>query len=107
MLFGAGNRTRTDDLLITNELLYQLSHTSNSIIIAQEGGKVNTFSEIFLKKEHVHQNGKGPDERNEKFRRLLDKSCKMGYNNLVSSPCDSVNALVYEECPGITERDSC
>ena len=26
--FGAGNRTRTDDLRITNALLYQLSHTS-------------------------------------------------------------------------------
>ena len=25
---GAGNRTRTDDLRITNALLYQLSHTS-------------------------------------------------------------------------------
>ena len=28
---GAGNRIRTDDLLITNQLLYQLSHTSNGI----------------------------------------------------------------------------
>lgn len=26
--FGADSRTRTDDLLITNELLYQLSHIS-------------------------------------------------------------------------------
>ncbi len=26
--FGAGDRTRTDDLRITNALLYQLSHTS-------------------------------------------------------------------------------
>ena len=26
---GAGSRTRTDDLRITNALLYQLSHTSN------------------------------------------------------------------------------
>nr|DAU86307.1 MAG TPA: hypothetical protein [Bacteriophage sp.] len=25
---GAGGRTRTGDLLITNQLLYQLSHTS-------------------------------------------------------------------------------
>ena len=28
--FGADSRTRTDDLLITNELLYQLSHISIS-----------------------------------------------------------------------------
>ena len=27
---GAGGRTRTPDLLITNQLLYQLSYTSNS-----------------------------------------------------------------------------
>ena len=27
--FGAGSRTRTDDLRITNALLYQLSHTSS------------------------------------------------------------------------------
>ena len=27
-LFGAGNVTRTHDLLITNQLLYQLSYTS-------------------------------------------------------------------------------
>jgi hypothetical protein len=25
-IFGAGGRTRTDDLLITNQLLYQLSY---------------------------------------------------------------------------------
>ena len=28
MLFGAGGVTRTHDLLITNQLLYQLSHNS-------------------------------------------------------------------------------
>ena len=27
---GAGKGTRTPDLLITNQLLYQLSHTSNN-----------------------------------------------------------------------------
>ena len=29
---GAGGRTRTPDLLITNQLLYQLSYTSVSLI---------------------------------------------------------------------------
>ncbi len=29
-LYGAGGRTRTPDLLITNQLLYQLSYTSKS-----------------------------------------------------------------------------
>ncbi len=29
--FGAGGRTRTPDLLITNQLLYQLSYTSSSL----------------------------------------------------------------------------
>ena len=28
MDFGAGNQIRTDDLVITNDVLYQLSHTS-------------------------------------------------------------------------------
>ena len=27
-LFGAGNQNRTDDLVITNDVLYRLSHTS-------------------------------------------------------------------------------
>ena len=30
MLFGAGGVTRTHDLLITNQLLYRLSHGSNT-----------------------------------------------------------------------------
>ena len=29
---GAGGRTRTPDLLITNQLLYQLSYTSASLV---------------------------------------------------------------------------
>ena len=32
--FGAGERTRTPDLLITNQLLYQLSYTSKYIIFS-------------------------------------------------------------------------
>ena len=28
VLFGAGNQNRTDDLVITNDVLYRLSHTS-------------------------------------------------------------------------------
>lgn len=31
--FGAGNQIRTDDLFITSELLYRLSHTSVRIYI--------------------------------------------------------------------------
>ena len=30
LLFGAGNQIRTDDLLITSEMLYLLSYTSNN-----------------------------------------------------------------------------
>ncbi len=47
---GAGGRIRTPDLLITNQLLYQLSYTSlqrlthtAKIILTEEGGNVNTF----------------------------------------------------------------
>ena len=31
--FGADSRTRTDDLRITNALLYQLSHTSGYLVL--------------------------------------------------------------------------
>ena len=45
---GAGGRTRTGDLLITNQLLYQLSHTSernllNGSIITQHTAKCKSF----------------------------------------------------------------
>ncbi len=47
---GAGGRTRTPDLLITNQLLYQLSYTSSAatnIILSQPFAIVNTsFKEI-------------------------------------------------------------
>ena len=29
-IFGAGNQNRTDDLVITNDVLYRLSHTSSA-----------------------------------------------------------------------------
>ena len=55
---GAGGRTRTPDLLITNQLLYQLSYTSLYKlwrlplaeclnIISQGFGYVNTFFQFF------------------------------------------------------------
>ena len=48
---GAGGRTRTPDLLITNQLLYQLSYTSTLsttfIIIAEHSRFVNSFFEFF------------------------------------------------------------
>ena len=36
--FGAGEMNRTPDLLITNELLYQLSYTGEGEIIARHFG---------------------------------------------------------------------
>ena len=30
--FGAGNQNRTDDLVITNDVLYRLSHTSDCAV---------------------------------------------------------------------------
>ena len=48
-LFGAGGRTRTGDLLITNQLLYQLSHTSTLIIIAKEKAIVKRKPKIKAK----------------------------------------------------------
>ncbi len=34
--YGAGNVTRTHDLLITNQLLYRLSYTSTGVFSANE-----------------------------------------------------------------------
>ena len=41
-LFGAGGRTRTPDLLITNQLLYQLSYTSKYFV------SLNNITQAFL-----------------------------------------------------------
>ncbi len=57
MKFGAGGRIRTPDLLITNQLLYQLSYTSTAasafttgLIIAVGGTLVNSFFEKDVKR---------------------------------------------------------
>ncbi len=52
--FGAGNQNRTDDLVITNDVLYRLSHTSDCrrhiddlYIISEGNAFVNTFFKFF------------------------------------------------------------
>ncbi len=40
---GAGDGTRTRNLLITNQLLCQLSYTSTKVILSQGSGIVNCF----------------------------------------------------------------
>ena len=50
-MFGAGNQNRTDDLVITNDVLYRLSHTSTCdfVIIPNPRVFVNPFLEnIFV-----------------------------------------------------------
>ncbi len=51
---GAANQSRTDDLMLTKHVLYQLSHSSVShstiVIIPQSKSFVNTFLKVFLKK---------------------------------------------------------
>ena len=53
VLFGAGNQNRTDDLVITNDVLYRLSHTSvvpsvdDFDIITNHFSFVNTFFRFF------------------------------------------------------------
>ena len=42
-LYGAGNQNRTDDLVITNDVLYRLSHTSDSVIITDSSYFVKSF----------------------------------------------------------------
>ncbi len=46
---GAGRRARTDDLLITNQLLYQLSYTGVSLVDYSEiSARGNSFYTPFL-----------------------------------------------------------
>ena len=52
---GAGNQSRTDDLVITNDVLYQLSHASKIVgfsvdltIISNFSPFVNPFLKIFF-----------------------------------------------------------
>ena len=57
-LFGAGNQNRTDDLVITNDVLYRLSHTSIRLpddlyIIPHPPRFVNTFFENIFSFFHV------------------------------------------------------
>ena len=57
--FGAGSRTRTDDLRITNALLYQLSYTSKSSIFLRpvsprRGAVYNNYESVALPAE-LHQ----------------------------------------------------
>lgn len=48
---GAGDRNRTCDLLITNELLYRLSYTGLSSILQEHTAQIDT-----LKPQHWTQN---------------------------------------------------
>ena len=50
VFFGAGNQNRTDDLVITNDVLYRLSHTSISLdydIIPNKNPFVKGYFEFF------------------------------------------------------------
>ena len=44
--FGAGNQNRTDDLVITNDVLYRLSHTSDLVIISKKKAFVKHISKL-------------------------------------------------------------
>jgi hypothetical protein len=44
--FGAGSRNRTRDLLITNQLLYQLSYAGAQAIFARIGAPVRNTSPL-------------------------------------------------------------
>ena len=42
MICGAGGRTRTDDLLITNQLLYQLSYAGRQVRVPETTASTKT-----------------------------------------------------------------
>ena len=41
---GAGNQSRTDDLVITNDVLYQLSHASKIVVFSVDFTIISNFS---------------------------------------------------------------
>ena len=41
---GAGNQSRTDDLVITNDVLYQLSHASKIVVFSVDPTIISNFS---------------------------------------------------------------
>ena len=64
---GAGNQSRTDDLVITNDVLYQLSHASKIVvfsvdptIISNFSPFVNPFLKIFLRGSGEDLGGREP-----------------------------------------------
>ena len=74
-IIGAGGRTRTPDLLITNQLLYQLSYTSVSalsssttlLIISGKGRVVNRKSKKISKNfERAEWASKGQERKHER-----------------------------------------
>ena len=48
LFFGASGRIRTGDLLITNQLLYLLSHTSKSPLLLDYSKHKQKMQSIFL-----------------------------------------------------------
>ena len=53
-LFGAGGRTRTPDLLITNQLLYQLSYTSEFLTLDYNIISKVGLSTVFCKNSFIY-----------------------------------------------------
>ena len=47
--FGAGNQSRTDDLVITNDVLYQLSHASIAMRLGNYTTKKTLVKRFFKK----------------------------------------------------------
>ncbi len=51
--FGAGNQNRTDDLVITNDVLYRLSHTSIAMRPCYYTKECPICQEVFRKKSKI------------------------------------------------------
>ena len=51
--FGAGNQNRTDDLVITNDVLYRLSHTSIVMRLCYYSRLSAVCQYLFAKKIHI------------------------------------------------------
>ena len=78
--FGAGNQNRTDDLVITNDVLYRLSHTSRSVRLCHYTKLVWVCQYFF---EILSEKSKKYFENVEKIFRVLDKLFNIWYTHFV------------------------
>ena len=92
---GAGGRTRTDDLLITNQLLYQLSYAG----LAWGGRRYST-------RTSVASTQTAPSDRRP-LRRVWTQSCRARFCNPLARVADDTDTAARNAAGGESSRIRC